>query len=401
MLQKSLKVKRYLIVLVDMWKTDAWDDVRLCFPNENKGSGILLTTRNNEVACYAATENRSLMMGFMDQDESWNLFKSAAFSNEALPYEFQTVGKKIADECHGVLLTIIVVAGLLKSKWIIEDWKSVAKDVKSFVTNDPDEQCSRVLGLSYNHLTRGLKTCLLYFGIFSEDTEIPVKRLMGLWIADGFLNLENDLEGEAEKCLQDLINRCLVVVSKKSRDETKIISCKEVIMGIQKVKKLGINGDVDGRECFKEWYPNVGGFTRLKLLLIEENYLKRWKAANDNFPVLECLLLRYCFHLKETPIEFAEIHSLQLIELDRCLHELGESATRIQQEQEELRNNPMDDRIFNPCKSIFIKIKQTTSKRKNKNTQLYVEILAGKTTGKGRGGFTMKGEEYNVERRNF
>ncbi|KAF3651697.1 hypothetical protein FXO37_17899 [Capsicum annuum] len=64
--------------------------------------------------------------------------------------------------------------GLLKSKRTIEDWESVAKDVKSFVTNDPNEQCSQVLELSYNHLTSNLKACLLYFGIFLEDSEVAL-----------------------------------------------------------------------------------------------------------------------------------------------------------------------------------------------------------------------------------
>ncbi|PHT49908.1 hypothetical protein CQW23_09655 [Capsicum baccatum] len=68
---------------------------------ETYGSRILLTTRNNEVTCYADTKNHSSQMGFMDQDESWNLFKSAAFTNEALPYEFESVGSKIAEKCHG------------------------------------------------------------------------------------------------------------------------------------------------------------------------------------------------------------------------------------------------------------------------------------------------------------
>ncbi|XP_047249388.1 putative late blight resistance protein homolog R1A-3 [Capsicum annuum] len=112
MLQKSLKGKRYLIVLDDMWKTEAWDVVRLCFPSENKGSGILLTTRNIEVAHDAGTENLSLHMDLMGPDESWNLFKSVAFANEALPSEFETIGKKIAEKCHGLPLTILVVAGL-------------------------------------------------------------------------------------------------------------------------------------------------------------------------------------------------------------------------------------------------------------------------------------------------
>ncbi|PHT52599.1 hypothetical protein CQW23_07061 [Capsicum baccatum] len=226
MLQKSLKGKRYLIVLDDMWKTEAWDAVRLCFPSENNGSGILLTTRNTEVAHDAGIENLSLQMDLMGPNESWNLFKSVAFANEALPSELETIGKQIAEKCHGLPLTIVVVAGLLKSKRAIEDWKSVAKNVKSLVTNDPDERCSRVLGLSYNHLTSDLKACLLHFGIFREDSEVPVKKLMRSWMAEGFLNLENDLEGEAEKCLQELVDRWLVLACKKSIDGTKIRSCK-------------------------------------------------------------------------------------------------------------------------------------------------------------------------------
>ncbi|KAH0769467.1 hypothetical protein KY290_013448 [Solanum tuberosum] len=663
MLHKRLYGKRYLIVMDDIWSSKAWDDVRRCFPIQNKGSRILLTTRNNEVACYANSDNPSLHMSFMDQDESWNLFKSVAFANEALPLpsEFENIGKKIVEKSHGLPLTIVVVAGLLKSKKTIKDWESVAKDVKSFVNNDPDEQCSHVLGLSYNHLTSDLKTCLLYFGIFPEDTEIPVKHLMRLWMAEGFLNFENDLEGEAEKCLQDLINRCLVHVSKKSRDETKIISCKvhdliydlclrqvqrgnlfimndilfeksdekkaqindfvfdcdpnhvpsvcqslsrhnmqpfkhwtgneidkftyglyralltpghhqlrdddnnnllkrtrsiffsgffcsnfifkselihfkllkildlaymriysfplqilsliwlrylallcpsnfdippeicrlwnlqtfivrgytplyitfpekiwglmqlrylklhkfhlpnqpsvsvdkarhmsfsniqsisylsplcctkEVLSGIQNVKKIGFNGDQDDYESFQksghfnnlvilqqletlsvrkmynwssviypvtfpatlkklklyrtylswsyldviaelpnlevlklmpnacrgeEWDPNVCVFAQLKLLLIDANSLKSWKATNDNFPVLERLMLRSCSHLIKIPIEFADINTLQLIELDSCLPILAESAALIQQEQQDLRNDPVDVRII-------------------------------------------------------
>ncbi|PHT75089.1 hypothetical protein T459_18611 [Capsicum annuum] len=159
---------------------------------------------------------------------------------------------------------------------------------------------------------------------------------------------------------------------------------KEVIMGIQNVKELGITStkafpatlkklklegtllswsyldiiaELPNLEVLKlvfnacdgeEWHPNVKGFNRLKLLLIEYNDLKYWKATDDNFPVLERLVLNVCRYLKEIPIEFAEIHTLQLIELTRCLPELGESATRIQKEQEDLGNNPVDVRISNP-----------------------------------------------------
>ncbi|KAF3613985.1 putative WD repeat-containing protein 43-like, partial [Capsicum annuum] len=266
MLQKSLKRKRYLIVLDDIWSCEVWDGMRRCFPTEDSaGSRILLTTRNNEVARNAGIENLSMQMNFMDQDESWNHFKSAAFSNEVLSSEFETIGKKIAQKCHGLPLTIVVVAGLLKSKGAIEDWESVAKDVTSFITNDPDEQCSHVLG------------------------EIPVKNLMRSWMDEGFLKLGNDLEGEAEKCLQELVDRCLVLFCKKSLDGTKIRSCKNVNISV--CKKMQPFKRVTGDEI--DYCPY--GLYRELLTPVH-----RQLRDHDNNDLLKRTHSIFSFHLKDS-----------------------------------------------------------------------------------------------------
>ncbi|PHT52223.1 hypothetical protein CQW23_06685 [Capsicum baccatum] len=320
MLQKSLKGKRYLIVLDDMWKSEAWDAVRLCFPSENKGSGILLTTRNTDVALDAGTKNLSLQMDLMGLDESWNLFKSVAFANEALPSEFETIGKQIADECHGLPLTIAVVAGLLKSKRAIENWKSVEEDVKSFVSNDPDERCSRVVGLSYDHLTSDLKACLLHFAIFPEGSEIPVKNLRRSWMAEGFLKLENDLEGEAEKCLQELVDRCLVLVCKKSLDGTKIRSCKVhdliydlCLREIQRGNVFIMNDIVlyvAEPECLDLSMHKMQPFKRVPGDLIDNPYFGLYRALltpvhrqlrdHDNNDLLKQTCSIFSFHLNDS-----------------------------------------------------------------------------------------------------
>ncbi|KAF3663980.1 hypothetical protein FXO37_11716 [Capsicum annuum] len=65
----------------------------------------------------------------------------------------------------------------------------------------------------------------------------------------------------------------------------------------------------------EEWHPNVRGFARLKVLLIEDCFLK---------------------------------YTLQLIELRECLPKLAESAALIQKEQAELGNNPVDVRTSDP-----------------------------------------------------
>ncbi|XP_070006483.1 putative late blight resistance protein homolog R1A-3 [Nicotiana sylvestris] len=117
---------------------------------------------------------------------------------------------------------------------------------------------------------------------------------------------------------------------------------------------LNIVGELPSLEVLKlmwnacigeEWYPIEGGFTRLKLLLIEHCDLKCWIATDDNFPVLERLLIRECHMLEEIPIEFADIYSLQLIELTDCTTKLEASAARIQEEQEDLGIKPVDIRI--------------------------------------------------------
>ncbi|PHT32430.1 hypothetical protein CQW23_28767 [Capsicum baccatum] len=337
MLQKSLKGKRYLIVLDDMWKTEAWDTMRLCFPSENKGSVILLTTRNIEVARDAGTENLSLQMDLMGPDESWNLFKSVAFANEALPSEFETIGKQIAEKCHGLPLSIVVVAGLLKSKRAIEDWENVAKDVKSFVTNDADERCSHVLRLSYNHLTSNLKTCLLHFGIFPEDSDIPVKILVRPWMAERLLKLENDLEGEAEKCLQELVDRCLVLVSKKSRDEQKLDHpfkrvtgdeidycrsglCRALLTPVHRQLRDHDNNDLLKRTRSIFSFHLKDPFFVLKSELIHFKLLKVLELRNidmDHFPVqiLSLIWLRYLLlyfrEYLDIPPEICRLWNLQ------------------------------------------------------------------------------------------
>ncbi|RZC44811.1 hypothetical protein C5167_037760 [Papaver somniferum] len=50
---KYLQDKRYLVVLDDIWSSEAWDILSLAFPYGVKGSKVLLTTCNKEVTLHA------------------------------------------------------------------------------------------------------------------------------------------------------------------------------------------------------------------------------------------------------------------------------------------------------------------------------------------------------------
>ncbi|XP_031091433.1 putative late blight resistance protein homolog R1A-10 [Ipomoea triloba] len=212
-LRKHLKEQRYLIVIDDIWSTTAWDSVQRCFPDDNNGSCILLTSRLREVAKYVNLGNSIINMPFLDADESWSLYCKVIGKTEFL-LVFEQIGRDIVNKCEGLPLAITVVASLLsKTKEDVEKWKNVAKSV----IGDSNDACSRILYLNYNQLPHHLKACFLYFGVFREDYEIPVKKLVRLWTAEGFLRALKhvNMEEVAIECLQDLVDRSLVIVSKQ------------------------------------------------------------------------------------------------------------------------------------------------------------------------------------------
>ncbi|KAL0417027.1 UNVERIFIED_CONTAM: putative late blight resistance proteinR1A-10 [Sesamum latifolium] len=225
-LYKSLVGRRYLIVMDDIWDTEIWDAVTRFFPNNCNGSRVLLTTRLSDVALYADSFSPLHKMQFLKEDESWNLLCKMVFGEKDCPDELRHIGKEIARNCGGLPLAIVVIGGLLSKESRREDyWRSLAENLSSIVTED-DEQCLEILGLSYNHLPHHLRACFLYMAVFPEDYEIPVSKLIRLWAAEGFLKPDGSksLEELAEEHLDDLIERNLILVTKRSANG-KIRTC--------------------------------------------------------------------------------------------------------------------------------------------------------------------------------
>ncbi|GER53699.1 disease resistance protein RPP13, partial [Striga asiatica] len=212
-LYKSLFGQRYLIVMDDIWGTDAWDGVKRFFPNNNDGSKVLITTRLSNVALQLGVDGPEyFQMRFLSQNESWNLLRRCVFGEQGCPPELEEIGKDIAKKCRGLPLSIVVIGELLaKSEQTQENWKHIAESVSSIAD---DERCFRILQLSYNKLPVHLKPCFLYTAMFREDCEIEVPTLMKLWIDEGFVKPDaiESLEEVARLYLHDLVFRNLILV---------------------------------------------------------------------------------------------------------------------------------------------------------------------------------------------
>nr|XP_027116976.1 putative late blight resistance protein homolog R1B-8 isoform X1 [Coffea arabica] len=214
-LYQKLKGNRYLVVFDDVWDIEVWNELGISFPDDKKGSRIIFTSRSSNVASQVEYGGKPHNLRPLNDKESWELLQKKVFGKEDCPQAFHGLGMEIAKKCKGLPLSIVVAAGVLATiEHDICVWEGFAESLSSTTVSDA-EQCKKSMELSYEHLPYHLKACLLYFAAFREDEKIGAKKLMCLWIAEGFVEIIEGKRSEdiAEEYLMDLIHRNLVMVS--------------------------------------------------------------------------------------------------------------------------------------------------------------------------------------------
>ncbi|KAM3203679.1 hypothetical protein P3L10_031305 [Capsicum annuum] len=116
MVRKHLFGKRYLIVLDDLWESNAWDDLHSCFPSWETGSRIMVKTRNVELTRYMSWRSDPYLLPFLRDEESWELLQKKVFQGESCPLELRSVRTLVDKQCKGLPFLIIMIAGILSRK---------------------------------------------------------------------------------------------------------------------------------------------------------------------------------------------------------------------------------------------------------------------------------------------
>ncbi|MCD7445947.1 hypothetical protein HAX54_024648 [Datura stramonium] len=199
MLQRRLEETCYLIVLDDIWTTEAWDLIVRSFPDNDKSK------------------------------ESWELFLKKAFAEDReCPQDLADVGREILEKCDGLPLAITVIGGLLAGKKKQRnEWQRVQRNLGSHLVKSQTYGVSTILALSYLDLPPHLKSCFLYLGLLQKGKDIPVKQLMHIWNAHGLIHQKGDqkLEDIVEDYLDELISRNMVQVILVRADD-RVKSCR-------------------------------------------------------------------------------------------------------------------------------------------------------------------------------
>ncbi|KAL6653294.1 hypothetical protein ACP70R_008872 [Stipagrostis hirtigluma subsp. patula] len=201
--------KRFLLVLDDVWTEDRihWEQFMVHLKGGALDSRILLTTRNRSVA--EAVESAVLFnLPFLSEADSWQVFEqSFGMAIEDLDSEFFEVGKDIVSRCGGVPLAVKVLAGILRCKKNIGEWKAI-RDSNLLHIGDEEHRVSECLKLSYFHMPSHLKQCFTVCSVFPKGHRIDRELLIDQWIAHDMITLVDGvdyLEYSGSLCFTSLV----------------------------------------------------------------------------------------------------------------------------------------------------------------------------------------------------
>ncbi|XP_010913316.1 disease resistance protein RPM1-like [Elaeis guineensis] len=222
-IRAHLQQKRYLIILDDVWQTDVWTNASDALFDNNRGSRVVITTRKQEVATMA-DDCRVVELKPLKEEEAWTLFCRKAFQRERhriCPQELEYWARRLVEKCEGLPLAIVTLGNVLAQSAKTElAWKNVHDNLLWEKSNNPDlHKVSVILSLSINDLPTYLRNCFLYCSIFPEDYLIERKRLIRLWVAEGFVKGEtgeSSREEVAEDYLNQLVGRCMLQVVRRN-----------------------------------------------------------------------------------------------------------------------------------------------------------------------------------------
>ena len=174
MVKAFLSDKRFLMVLDDAHRVSCLNEVIAAFQDTMCGGRIILITC--EMSLLSNLQLRSVHEALRLRGD--------------IPLELLNLRSEIVRRCGGLPLVIVKLADVLSQKdATIKEWSSVLQQF-----NGEHDLWSNTLNKINEDLPLYMKRCLFYFGLFPQDFEIPARRLIMLWLAEGLVQPEGENE---------------------------------------------------------------------------------------------------------------------------------------------------------------------------------------------------------------
>ncbi|XP_059462102.1 probable disease resistance protein RF45 [Corylus avellana] len=186
---KILHKKRCLVVADNLQSPhDIFNTIpRSALLDEGNGSRVIITTMTTAARNEYVIKNSLDKIEPLPDEDAWKLFKNkVGISDDDQSSDLDKLKINFLEICKGISSAILVLGGVLSKKKCYEEWLAVLDQhyavLEQYFTD------SKILEwMIENKVTSGSRLCLLYFGVFPKGYEIPVRRLLRLWIAEGLI----------------------------------------------------------------------------------------------------------------------------------------------------------------------------------------------------------------------
>ncbi|GLT30885.1 hypothetical protein SLA2020_056650 [Shorea laevis] len=188
-LMEIMRRKRYVVILDDVWKKFSLTEVGIPDPNVQNGCKVVVTSRSSEVCSYLRC--KIVEVKPLSQEESLQLFLNTVGDGVLQVPGLEEILKLIVEECAGLPLAIIVIAGSMRGVDDVNVWKNALTEVRDRVRSvkDANDEIFKRLRFSFDRLdSLEVKNCFLYCSFFREDYVFSRRELIECWIDEGLID---------------------------------------------------------------------------------------------------------------------------------------------------------------------------------------------------------------------
>lgn len=330
-----LQDKNFLLVLDDMWDNRLWEEIKHSLPP--KRGRIIFTTRLRNIASPTTDEEENFHIYDLQPlpyELAWQVFCRKAFRDKKTCSEdIKEFAEAIVRRCGGLPLAVIAIGGVLANRSTnLPAWQSVLHTLEWEMSQHRDlERLNNALLFSYNYLPFYLKHCFLHVGLFPQDYDIARKRLIRMWIAEGFVKeiTGKTMEEVANHYFIQLIDRSMIqAVTLHARDVVKACRVHDLMRDIanhmlkeelfgggesiiqEKQRRLAIYDNADDEDNNDIVVPDMNMMSKMNLrsfLMFRKN------------EVSSCVLQKLLLQLK-----LARVLDLQGVPLEKLPDEIGQ-----------------------------------------------------------------------------
>ncbi|KAK8630002.1 hypothetical protein V6N13_078816 [Hibiscus sabdariffa] len=214
LLEMLKKTGKYVVILDDVWDRFSLEEVGIPEPSSSNGCKLVLTTRSKQVCNRMGCKD--MLVRPLSEEEALILFLSRVGPNTVQSTTIMPTLRLVVNECAGLPLTVVVVAGTLKGEDDPRIWKNALNELKRRigVVEGVETEVIERLKFSFDHLKdMKVKLCFLYCALYPEDFEIRKDELIECWIDEGFIDemdTRQEMKDRGHAILKKLEDNCLL-----------------------------------------------------------------------------------------------------------------------------------------------------------------------------------------------